>query len=266
MTTSQRRIALLTGASISALGLASPAFAAPHYPLAAPHDAVADGAYSGTSNPFVGGSPTDTIDICTIAVDPQCFLGVVDTGPTPTTANVNSVPTGQIVQDANAPTGPVNFTVGVGVGDFAEIGAFASGSGTFLTPVSAQVHTAISQNVTGALDIVNLTVDNNGHLLIDALAISTTSDAHASAFASNVIFQTAVSNGGDVTLNVVNDGTMTLAATAVANGGGHANAIATISSAISQNASANGGLRNSPAVSSSGLPSPARWCSSRSWC
>src|SRR3954469_4108864 len=69
MTTSHRRIALLTGASISALGVSS-IFAAPA--LAAPHDAPADGTYAGTST-------TDhTVTICDLATDTgACFFGVI---------------------------------------------------------------------------------------------------------------------------------------------------------------------------------------------
>ena len=46
MTTSQRRISLLAGASLSALGLASPSFAAPWYPAAAPNDPRTRGQHS----------------------------------------------------------------------------------------------------------------------------------------------------------------------------------------------------------------------------
>ena len=45
MTTTQRRITLLAGASISALGLSSPAVAQAWYPAPAPHDNVTDGSY-----------------------------------------------------------------------------------------------------------------------------------------------------------------------------------------------------------------------------
>ena len=54
MNTTQRRIALLTGASLATLGLASPA-------LAAPHTGLADGVYPGFN------TTTDTIEICDLA-------------------------------------------------------------------------------------------------------------------------------------------------------------------------------------------------------
>ena len=67
MTTTQRRFALLSGASLSALGVsvltATPA-------LAAPHNQVIDGIYGGTD------TTSDIIPICAIADDPaDCFFG-----------------------------------------------------------------------------------------------------------------------------------------------------------------------------------------------
>jgi hypothetical protein len=63
MTTSHRRIALLTGASITALGLAMPAYAAPH-------DTLADGTYPGVADTNVPASAiTETLVICEIADD-----------------------------------------------------------------------------------------------------------------------------------------------------------------------------------------------------
>src|SRR3954453_14967228 len=96
ITTSHRRIALLTGASLSALGIATPAFAAPH-------DLAADGTYAGTSVVDTTAPYTDTITICAIATaSPECFLGVKNSGAATETSTVNSVPTGQIL--VHAPT------------------------------------------------------------------------------------------------------------------------------------------------------------------
>ena len=83
MKTTQRRIALLTGASISALGvsalgLASPAFAAPHDGLAGPTTVAGT---STTSSP---------ITICDIAGANPCFYGVYNTGAGLVAATVNS--------------------------------------------------------------------------------------------------------------------------------------------------------------------------------
>ena len=71
MKTSHRRIALLTGASLTALGLAAtPAIAAPH-----DNTTLADGVYPGAS------TTVDTIEICDIATPAgsPCFFGVKDT-------------------------------------------------------------------------------------------------------------------------------------------------------------------------------------------
>ena len=54
MTTSQRRIALLTGASLATISLATPAFAAPH-------DTLAPGTYAGVD------TASDTVTICDLA-------------------------------------------------------------------------------------------------------------------------------------------------------------------------------------------------------
>ena len=89
MTTTQRRIALLTGASLSALGVsvltATPA-------LAAPHNEVADGIYSGTN------TTADIIPICAIADDPECFFGEKLTGSGTVGVVVASTSEGQIYQ------------------------------------------------------------------------------------------------------------------------------------------------------------------------
>ena len=90
MTTTQRRIALLTGASLSALGVsvltATPA-------LAAPHNEVGNGIYSGTS------ATSDIIPICAIADDPaDCFFGEKLTNTGAVGVVVSSTTEGQIYQ------------------------------------------------------------------------------------------------------------------------------------------------------------------------
>ena len=95
MTTNQRRIALLTGASIAALGIAGPAFAAPRFPAAAPHDAAANGSYAGTNVVALASNPVDEIVICDIgSPDPDpCFFGETLVRA-PRIANSTSAPTG----------------------------------------------------------------------------------------------------------------------------------------------------------------------------
>ena len=72
MTSSQRRIALLTGASISTLGISALGLATPA--LAAPHDSVTPNVY------YPGGTATSDIAICDIAGTEPCFYGIVAQG------------------------------------------------------------------------------------------------------------------------------------------------------------------------------------------
>jgi hypothetical protein len=181
MKTSHRRIALLTGASLTALGTATPAFAAPHDATT-----LATGMHSGTSHTFAAVPAVDTIDICSIADNPACFLGDLEVGTGAVSATVNSVASGQIVQSAAAPTGAVDFVIGVAAGDSAEIGAvaLATASAAGFATADANNYSAISQYVTGATDDVDQTVVNGGSLLIDALAVATATTGSASASAS----------------------------------------------------------------------------------
>src|SRR3954452_22165653 len=109
MTSTNRRIALLTGASLAALGMASPAFAA------APHTGLADGTYPGAT------STLPLVDICDLDPTPltPCFFGVIDHDPSLATANVTSTANGQIVHNPGAKGTLENA-------GSAEIGAIAS--------------------------------------------------------------------------------------------------------------------------------------------
>jgi hypothetical protein len=226
MTTSHRRITLLSGASLAALGFASPAFADPNYPGPAPHDvATTTGTHPGTMITYAAGTAQDTIDICAIADNPSCFLGVNNQGAGAQTALVTDAPTGQILLYAPAATDTVDLNVTVATGDSAEIGAIAIS--TTAGTADATLQTAISMTASGNDDI-HLAVTNNGNLLIDALAVGTdtVAAADASATLNYGIYQIATSTGGDVLLEVVNNGNLTIAATAVANRApaAHANA------------------------------------------
>src|SRR4051812_45750260 len=100
MTTTHRRIALLTGASISALGMsalvASPA-------LAAPHDGTGTGGYLAAGTYTGIDTSAATLTICEIgtpdtpAPNSPCFTGVIDT-TNPAFAQVNAPANGQIYQ------------------------------------------------------------------------------------------------------------------------------------------------------------------------
>src|SRR5215217_1786808 len=203
MTTSHRRITLLAGASITALGLsaltASPA-------LAAPHDGLIDGTYAGVD------TTTTPITICDLADDPAvCFFGVIDT-TNPATATLNSPVSGQVFQHGTAAA--VTLTATNAAGSSAEFGAIASGT----TFASANVTNPIFQSANGvATGIVNFT--NDGTLLVDALAVATggVAGAFASAEAWGAVGQSANATGL-ASANFVNNGTMTVLASAVATG------------------------------------------------
>ena len=94
MKTSHRHFALLTGASLAALGLAMPA-------AAAPHDTLPDGTYPGDS------TTDDSIEICDLDPTPAspCFFGVIDGASVvqaTASATVSSTANGQIVQNPGA--------------------------------------------------------------------------------------------------------------------------------------------------------------------
>src|SRR4051794_4411107 len=119
MTTSHRRIALLTGASLAALGITSPA-------LAAPHDGLADGTYAGAD------TTTDTVTICDLASTTDCFFGVIDSTGAP--AIVNSTASG-LIRQHNA-LGDISLTLVNAGGDNAEIGAISTGGTVGLASIA----------------------------------------------------------------------------------------------------------------------------------
>ena len=190
MKTSHRRIALLTGASVSALVIATPAFAAPH-------DALADGVYPGVS------TTTATVTICNLATPPgsPCFFGVIDSVP-PSTAVVSTTANGQVLQHAGGAT--VNITL-INAGS-AEVGAIALGGAT----PTAVNHSAIQQTATGANVTMNVT--NNGPLLIDALATGSNAHAHV----NHGLGQIAGAAATVADLNITNNSTLNVDATAQA--------------------------------------------------
>jgi hypothetical protein len=134
MKTSHRRIALLTGASLTALGLATPAFAAPH-----DNTTLADGVYPGAN------TTVDTIEICDLATVPgpgsPCFFGVIDT-TNPAVAVVNTTALGQIYQHDTA----TNVDLLLHNGGSAEVGAIAIATGVAgAASATATLDTAIEQ-------------------------------------------------------------------------------------------------------------------------
>jgi hypothetical protein len=198
MTTSHRRIALLTGASISALGLAFPA-----------HAAVVTNPAPPTQNAVTD----DTLEIC--AIGDTCVYGVEaeDTGSV--SATVNSNLTGEVQQYGVGTTAGIDL-LAVNDGD-ATIHAVAVATGAGAQTANARVSTAISQTATGS-GPVSLTIDNNGPLAIEALATATGDDASAIAYINTAIYQFGSSTGGDVSLAITNDSTLNVNIAAVANG------------------------------------------------
>jgi len=239
MITTQRRIALLTGASLAALGVsvltATPALAA------APHDTLADGTYPGTQ------ATADSVVICDLVIPGNptvpgapCFFGVIDTSGAVATATVDTFTNGEI---------GVHHGPGAGYmsnGGTAEFGAIASatnaaGDATADAHLNAILYEnpALGSAVAGD---VYYTAVNNGVLLFDAIANAYASgpvgNAHADATITNALHQAAFStNNGDVKLDVTNAGTLSVIASANATAGyntGTAGASATISTAVIQ--------------------------------
>src|SRR3954463_16318001 len=158
MKTSHRRIALLAGASICALGAAAPAFAA------APHVGKDEGTYPGAT------TTADTVTICDLATPAgsPCFFGVIDgQGTTPiATANavVNSTLTGQIIQNP----GHVGYLTNDGVAEVGAIANAAAATGNVFA--SASLVSAVQQVTNYATGDIHLTFGNTGSLLLDASA------------------------------------------------------------------------------------------------
>src|SRR3982750_160696 len=232
MTTTQRRIALLTGASLATLVTAVPAYAAPG--TTAPHSNLADGVYPG------GATAADTVEICDLATPPgsPCFFGVIDTtGPT-STALVNLFANGQINQAAGPGTATLSNN---GTAEFGAIASAVNGAGN-ATATATAGNVAWQQ---GFGSTVNYTIDNEGRLIFDAVANasatgaagSAVANAHLTGSAGGVLFQQGIATTGDATLHFTNAGTLTLAAIAHATAPSNASANASVTSAVVQSGS-----------------------------
>src|SRR4051794_33285790 len=162
MTTTHRRIALLTGASLSALGVsvltATPA-------LAAPHDTAATGVHPGVT------ATTDIITICDLATPTPgspCFFGDNEQHASPVVAVVNSPANGQIRQTH---VGTTTLILGNPVGDSAEVGAIAIVTDTpAFGSATARLGSAVEQTAQAG-DTIKVEFDNGGNFLIDASAL-----------------------------------------------------------------------------------------------
>jgi len=161
MITTQRRIALLTGASLSALGVsvltATPA-------LAAPHDTLGTGSYPGIH------TADDTIVICDLAVPGNstvpgspCFFGQINRAGGP--AIVSGPALGEIYQYVTAPD--ASASMANGAGSSAEVGAISVGGPAGFAHIFGP---AIRQYTNGTTNDAVGTINNAGNLLIDAYA------------------------------------------------------------------------------------------------
>src|SRR6185295_11362209 len=169
-----RRIALLTGASLAALGV-SVLTAAPA--LAAPHDTLGTGSYPGF------GTADDTIVICDLDPTPTspCFFGQIDRTGGP--AIVASTAAGEIFQYVTAPD--ASASMANDAGSSAEVGAISVGGPAGSAHIFGP---AIRQYTNGTTNDAVGTINNAGNLLIDAYA---TGSAAANAGVSTGIRQTA---------------------------------------------------------------------------
>jgi hypothetical protein len=241
MKTSHRNIALLTGASISALGLAMPSYAA-----------------VVTSDPGINSAPAASANlvICNLDVDednPDCLFGTDATGASPATAIVDTVAEGQILQiEAGA---VADITLGLTNDGDAEIYAHASATPVAGVAVAtAEITIAIWQSAV-VPGTPTLNFDNNGNLLIDAIAVAAAADtATANATVGTGIFQHAESTGaGDAFTNFTNDGTLSVVASASATAGDVANANASVGAAVHQEATAIGDIAGADFVNNSAI-------------
>ena len=214
MKISNRRIALLTGASVAVLGYGAPAYAA---------TTVQPGTCSTAP---AGPDATDTLDIT--------LLG--DTGVTsvnnPAVAVVKGCQNGEVIQGVAAGAGNVSLTIENGAAGDVNIAAVATASNTTgdATAMASIVGAGVDQlgNGTGDLD---LAIDNAGSLAVQALANATADGiAHAtvnftgsSGFPYGYgIYQSALGVGGadSIVAAINNDADASISVAASANAAG----------------------------------------------
>jgi hypothetical protein len=194
-----RRLALLTGVSVSAFAIATPALAVTR---------------PGFEHDLADPNVTDTLTICDIGG--TCDFGVTKSGAGLVTAIVNETSKGQVRQAGTAtkPKGDVELVM-INAGD-AAVSAIASASdASGKATAFVSIAPAIEQSGFAPGD-VTLDLDNDGSIEIHAVAdASATMSAFAFATAFGGIQQFASSTGtGDVAIGMVNDGTILAAASA----------------------------------------------------
>jgi hypothetical protein len=227
MKISNRRIALLTGASVSVLGIAAPAHAA---------TVTAPGVCSSAP---VGPNASDTLDITLVTTTG------VSSNSNPAIAIVSGCPTGEIIQGGQAtgvaPNGDVDLTINNGAAGTPVVMALAHATDAVgdATAAASIFNYGMGQ-VGGGAGTVDLAINNDGLFLVDVQALATAA-GHAVATAtfggSNFldwgygIYQSATggAHGGasaiSAAINNSTDASITIDATAIAHGAtGTANA------------------------------------------
>lgn len=228
MTNSTQRIVLLSGASLAALGIANPAFAAvvPFPPSA--------------TYPIVAPAINDVLIISLIG-DPAATYGVDVVGNGVVSASVTSDVNGQITQSGTATVADAIFLATNAGVVTVRADALASGAAA-LQSADADVSAGFSQLANGAKN-ASVTFNNSGSLTIGAFADAIGDTAVAAATIKSGIHQEANANDGNATVALTNSGT--LAVNALANAVadvGNASADAQIKSGISQSAQATDGI------------------------
>ena len=168
-----RRLALMTGVSVSAVGLASPAIAATN---------------PGLDHSVIAATVNDQLSIC-LATD-TCEFGTTASGAGTVSAVVNSVASGEIRQ-VGTPTGAGGDVVldMLNAGDVA-ISAIATASAAGLASAFATIAPAIVQSGFASGD-ATLDLTNDGTLLINAEASASGTQALAAAAVNGAIHQFA---------------------------------------------------------------------------
>ena len=210
MTLSCPRIALLTGVSLVAVGLAAPANAA---------TTISPGiGHIDTSDPV-----EDLLIICDLAPgDPTspCEYGVEASGAGVVEAIVDDVASGRIEQIGSSISGDVDLHI-VSDGKAAIVAHATASEADGLARANAVISDAIYQEGAGLAEIT-IDLSNDGELLIEAIANAAGGEdgaAHALAVIDAAILQTAdATAGGSASVALTNDGDIRFAATAVATG------------------------------------------------
>ena len=225
-----RRLLLLTGASLSALGLAAPAQAS---------------TIPGIDHRTTGRNVDDTLTIS--AIGDNDVFGVTVDGTSSAAATVGSSDSGEIDQIGFAtgtPPGSGDLVMSATNDGTIQIEAIADADNSNgAAKALSYIPIAIDQFGDGR-DSSSVTLENEGTLGVHAGAKATGSVATASASLLFGAYQSAIqvtALDGAASVGIDNHGLISLSATAVANGGHFASATANVRTAIYQHASAQGG-------------------------